>query len=1277
MDRIIHWNITSYHSNFEELKKLISDHNDPACLCLQETRHGDKALRPPSRYRIYQSNKRRDDNHERGVALLINNKIHSERIPLILGNNVEAVAARVWMGKYYSICSLYLSPSLPVRKNDITDLIAQLPEPFLLLGDMNARHSLWGEPTNNPKGNLFEELLIEEDLALLNDQHKTHYNIQNDTSTLIDLSISSANACLDFSASVVECRHGSDHHPVKIEKTEIPVIAEPSLRFKTEKANWTKFNQLTDNFSPADQTADINEKVAHLTKFILETAEASIPISYGRRNGKIPLPWWDNSCKEAHAARKRAQRALHRSPTEVNKITVRRLNALCRRTFKEAKKNSWIRFVSSINVNTSLSEIWKKIKKLNGKFSAHPAPLLRDADGNLSSDPDITSNIFAEAFSEVSSGANYPVQFQRTQKLKERKPLNFSEPALTRANYNEALNMRELNSALASVGETSPGIDGVAYSMIKNSSQSFRIQILHLFNEIFQKGVFPDTWKIASIIPIPKPNKDHSSPLNFRPISLTSCLCKLLEKMVNARLMWYLERKGYLNNKQSGFRKGRSTTDCIVQLTADMQQAIIDKKHTIAVFFDLQKAYDTSWRRGILNKLHSFGLRGNLPIFIQNFLSGRQVKVKIGSSLSEAKNIEQGVPQGSVLSCTLFAIAIDGVLDVIPKGVKAALYVDDLTIYASGTPECAKRKVSTTIRNLEKWCLQTGFQFSASKTVSMHVCRVRNCGKHAEGLELNGNAIHCKESLTYLGVVFDNSLRFHKHILYLRDECHRRLNALKHLSHTSWGADSKTLLRIYTALIKSKIEYGVEAYGSTCQSNRNKLDPIQNSALRIATGAFKTSPIISLEVLTGTRSLAASRKEKLANYVVRVIANPSNPLQHIFNRRNLAQEGEDEDDDEEEEEDDDEEEEDDSERRLGAPRTPTKFEKLSIMYRAKAAYSDFQLSAREIFSEKPAKQAPWMLNNLSVCDDIIQNAKNQIREETLRMIYNHHLRSHTVDDLLIYTDGSKTDDGVAMAIAGFRQQEGIMPESRRIPDRSSVFTAELYAILNATRKANQCTIPNSIVIISDSKSAIQTASQLAPKNPIAVMIQKLMSESDKNFSLCWVPSHVGIEGNEAADIAAKEGTKADSIAALPVPKGDIHAHIRKESKAAWQHCWTSIAEPDNKLRQITDDLSPLPNSTCCNRRWERTLARLRLGHTRLTHGYLMAGDPPPFCEHCGEGTRLSIKHILVECPHHQLARLRAYNRSTLTLKEMLKVGDTGPAGPLAKYIEAINLTNLL
>ena len=1224
--------------------------NYPACLCLQETRQGDRLLRPPAGYKIIQSQQRREDESERGVCMLINKKIHHEELPLRLSGNVEAVAAKLWLGRYYTVCSLYLSPSQVIQETDITNLIDQLNGRYLLLGDMNAHHGLWGEPTENRKGKIFADLLLNQDITLLNDNQKTHYSIQHDTSTLIDLSIASPTSFPDFTASVVECRHGSDHHPIKIQKLATPEIGEPSLRFKIEKADWQKFEQMTSNYNKPQHDLNINERVDHLTNYILEAARASIPVSGLRNNGKIPLPWWSDECNRVHAERKRAQRTLHRNYSNTNAIAVRRLNALCRRTFKKAKKESWIRYVSTINVNTTLSEIWKKINKIRGKFSTHPPPLLRDEDGTLTDNPKETSILFAEAFSDVSSEDNYTTRFRRHKGIEESKSLNFSLNQNPRAPYNEPFTMKELLNVLSATKETSPGIDRITYSMIKKAHHLFHQAILDLINEIFTTNVFPTPWRIAEVIPIPKPNKDHSTPTNFRPISLTSCLCKIFEKMLNHRLVWFLEREKCLNNIQSGFKRGRSTTDCLVQLTCDVQQAIIDKNHTIAVFFDLQKAYDTAWKRGILNKLYQFGLRGHLPTAIVNFLTNRQIKVRIGSTYSEARDIEEGVPQGSVLSCTLFAIAIDDVIDCLPLGVKATLYVDDLTIYASGTKNMAERQISLAIKRLETWCNRTGFQFSAQKTVSMHICRVRKCSKPAPRLDLNGSFISSKETHTYLGLLLDNSLRWHKHIEKVRYECMRRLNVLKHLSHTAWGADSKTLLRLYSAFIKPKLEYGVEAYGSSCISNLKKLNPIQNSALRLSTGAYRTSPIDSLEVISGIISLDASRKEKLAKYIVRVVANPGNPLNKIISIGELILEEDEE--------------------------NHTKFKQQSVFARAKLACKDFNLEEGMIFPEGPMEDPPWKTDNIYVCEDIIRNAKRSIPENTLKMIFTNHLQSHMEDNLLIYTDGSKTKDGTAFSIVGYEQNRLLAAEVRKLRDCTSIFSAELYAILLAVRKSQRAHHQD-ITIVSDSKSSIQAISQLFSKNPLVTLIQEQIQKTNKRYHLCWVPSHVGVSGNERADRAANDATKCNSHLEVSIPKGDIHAQIKKISKAEWLKKWQSTRINQNKFREVTNNLSPLAHSTCEDRKWERTLTRLRLGHSRLTHSYLMSGGAPPSCDNCGEDVRLTIKHLLVECPAHRTARIRFFNSSSPTMTALLKERDTSPGGSLEKFINAIDIINLL
>ena len=142
---IIQWNIQSIRTNFNELKFLLTNLN-PSCVCLQETMLGSHQMNSPTGYTIVQSPRKRDDGHERSVAILIKNTINFSIIPL--DTELQAVAVRIWLGKWYNICSLYL-PHIPIQQNSLENLISQLPCPFLLLGDMNAKHPLWNENPND------------------------------------------------------------------------------------------------------------------------------------------------------------------------------------------------------------------------------------------------------------------------------------------------------------------------------------------------------------------------------------------------------------------------------------------------------------------------------------------------------------------------------------------------------------------------------------------------------------------------------------------------------------------------------------------------------------------------------------------------------------------------------------------------------------------------------------------------------------------------------------------------------------------------------------------------------------------------------------------------------------------------------------------------------------------------------------------------------------------------------------------------------------------------
>ena len=136
-------------------------------------------------------------------------------------------------------------------------------------------------------------------------------------------------------------------------------------------------------------------------------------------------------------------------------------------------------------------------------------------------------------------------------------------------------------------------------------------------------------------IPIPKPGKNSLYQSNYRLIALTSCLCKTMERMVNKRLVWFIESNNLYTNSQCDFRSQRSTMDHVVRLETSIREANIQRQHFIAVFFHLEKAYETTWIYGIMKDLHNMGLRGRLPNFIKAFLTDRKFQVRIGTTLSD------------------------------------------------------------------------------------------------------------------------------------------------------------------------------------------------------------------------------------------------------------------------------------------------------------------------------------------------------------------------------------------------------------------------------------------------------------------------------------------------------------------------------------------------------------------------------------------------------------------------------------------------------------------
>lgn len=161
-------------------------------------------------------------------------------------------------------------------------------------------------------------------------------------------------------------------------------------------------------------------------------------------------------------------------------------------------------------------------------------------------------------------------------------------------------------------------------------------------------------------------------------------------------------------------------------LDSRIRESFIRGHHVGTVFFDIEKAYDTTWRHGLLQKLHRLGVRGNMGEFVRNFLSHRTLRVRVANSMSRRFDQVEGVPQGSVLSVALFAIMINDIDSTLPPSIGRSLFVDDFAMWCSSSSTlAAQRQLQLAVNKIASWGTQNGFRFSTFKTTGVHFCRRR------------------------------------------------------------------------------------------------------------------------------------------------------------------------------------------------------------------------------------------------------------------------------------------------------------------------------------------------------------------------------------------------------------------------------------------------------------------------------------------------------------------------------------------------------------------------
>ncbi|GBN59803.1 putative RNA-directed DNA polymerase from transposon X-element [Araneus ventricosus] len=1205
-----------------DLRDLINKYR-PACIALQETylKTDKNSIR---HYKIF-SKHHIDHRASGGVAILAASDIPS--IPLTLNTELQAVAIRLHMHSLVTVCSLYLPPNERINQSDLNNLILQLPPPFVILGDLNGHSPLWGSSDANSRGQKIEQLLADHNLCLLNSDEKTHFHLPTRTFHSVDLAICSPSLLPFYSLTVDNDLYNSDHFPLILtDNRNNPISSFRPPKYVLNAADWQKFTSLANINLDIVKSSTIEEALNYIINIIIEAADNSIPKTSGNRR-RQNKPWWNDDCKQAYKKQRKAWDIFRRYPTTLNFIHFKKTRADSRRIQRRSRKISWQKFVSSITSTISSRQLWKKVKKASGISHSNAVSVLIDNGRTISSLKGIANSI-GSTLSHTSSSQNYPLPILNHKNNAEKEKLNFNSQ--TNRPYNCDLTFLEFQSCLSNAHDSSPGPDNISYAMIKHLTIESQKSLLHLYNRIWKEHYFPTIWQQAIVIPLLKPGKDPTNPSNYRPIALTCCLCKLLEKIVNRRLIYFLEIHNFIHPSQSGFRRGRSTVDNLLALETDIRLAFLQRKHLVAVFFDIEKAYDKTWRYGILKDMHDTGLKGNLPIFIKNFLKLRKFQIRVESELSDFFVQEEGVPQGSVLSVTLFILKINGILKQLQPSVKSFLYVDDLYISCTGVHmNFIQRQLQIAINSITQWSKVNGFTISTSKTAAVHFCRKRSLHFDPE-LKLNSKIIPFINEIRFLGVVFDKKLSFLPHVKQLRKKCEKSLNILKVLSTTAWGADRVSMLKIYKATILSKLDYGCTIYGSARKSVLQKLDPVHHTALRLCSGAFRTSPVKSLYVDCCEPALEHRRQLLSLNYFFRIGSNPCHPFYDFKLRPFLV--------------------------RLQEARKsfiPVFFTRINLT-----------LSELNLLYLRPTLQPnntfpPWEIPDIEYLNPFKTFKKSDTTDVINQKIFLEH-RHHYQDSIPIYTDGLKSAAHVSFAV--------VFPDktiSFTLHSSCSVFTAEALAVLFALKEISDG-LQRNFIIYTDSLSVLQSLKSFYPhphNHPVVLNILDLFNKlalRGFNIMFCWVPSHVGILGNEQADRAAKSAVVPISIG---IPVGDLKKHVEMFLHTKWQEQWD--LETDNKLHTLKPLVQPWPS--LANRKADTLITRLRIGHTRFTHLHLLFGEEPPMCSSCN--CRMSVRHILLECPNFYIQRLQFFQTSSISLSNLLGIT---PHVQIFAFLRSIN-----
>ena len=862
---IVHLNIRGARSNKQNLEHYLAEMNYPEVICLNETKLPLNKKYEVNGYNIAARREHNVNGGSRGSMILIRNDVTDimeieEVRDLFRSDEIIGVEIKSFGNRPSIKIFTYYNPPLTTPNNAIFSYIASLQGNCVLSGDLNCKNTHWGSTKTETRGIELLQCLMSNDLITFNNESTTRCDPVTGKEESFDLIIGNAKSAQILQEFWVGFDVGSDHYPVHVLfQFDVPSLPVPRYVRKPEKMNNQSWNRILKSQLPIQSSATPNELDANvdiLTSTIKNAFESSCPLTrINKQSIHHFTPEIQTKVKEKRKLRRQKNDALQQQNFPLVREIMTKINRLgneIKKLQKFEKKRDLERHCEQLNRETNPRKFFQTFgivaqPIMEGDIKQSSKRQIESENGSKASTSQEKANLFAERLRQVHQEPDY-VGFDNGWKISVERFLEQNEK-IYKVDKNETYSLEEtgddsylcqevsvdeLDANLARCKNRSAvGHDGISYQLLKKLPENMKKNVCQVFSDAIRLGYYPEKWKSATVKMIPKPNKDSRFAKNFRPISLLSCVGKVLERILANRISSFLEQNNMFATSQSGFRRKRMTSEQLLRLSEECHSAFKNNKNTAAIFLDAEAAFDRCWHSGIKYKLKkNLNLPSRTIRLISSFLTDRNLIVSYEGCFSQKIFLNAGTPQGSPLSPLIYIIYVNDYPENIQELGSLSQFADDTALWTQAyTRAYATSKLQKALNILESWCRKWRVKLNGEKSHFIFISRTREPDEENHALHLFNDVIRPTSSAKFLGIEIDGALCFKKQTNSIYDRAMKRLNVLRVLSAN--GTDAPTLMKLYKIYVRPIIEYGSIAFMSAPKTQLSRLEQIQNEAIRI------------------------------------------------------------------------------------------------------------------------------------------------------------------------------------------------------------------------------------------------------------------------------------------------------------------------------------------------------------------------------------------------------------------------------------------------------------